>query len=74
MKLLVTQRGHHDGLDGVHTVFGLVEDDACGTFEDLFGNLDTVKSELLVDVASDLGLQGLCPKPSFTLLFRSRAR
>ncbi len=53
----VTQRGHHDGLDGVHTVLSLVEDDAVRALEHILSDFDAIQAELLVDVAAHLGLE-----------------
>ncbi len=41
----------------MHTVFGLVEDDAVLAFEHFFGDFDAVQSKLLMDVATHLGFK-----------------
>ena len=41
----------------MHTVLGLVEDDAVLAFEYVLCDLDTVQAELLINVAAGLGLQ-----------------
>jgi hypothetical protein len=38
------QRGDHEGLDGMHPVFRLVEDDRGGRFEDLVGDLQRLQA------------------------------
>src|SRR5262249_50157654 len=38
----LAQSCHHDGLDGVQPVFGLIEDDAGGRSENLTGNLQAI--------------------------------
>src|ERR1044072_7054972 len=53
------ERGDHDGLDRVHAVLGLVEDDRRGGFEDLLGHLERLHAVLLEDLLADLGLGGV---------------
>ena len=57
IAILLTKRGDHHSLDCVHTVLSFVEDYAMDAFEDVFGDFDSVKAELGVDVAAHLGLE-----------------
>src|SRR5215217_6838889 len=52
----LAERGDHDGLDGVHPILGLVEDDRPLRLEYLLGHLQPVQAEPLVDVCADLRL------------------
>src|SRR5208283_125730 len=50
------ERGYHDGLDGVHPVFRLVEHDGGGRLEDLVGDLQCGQAAPFVELLPDLGL------------------
>ena len=50
------KRGHHDRLDGVKAVLGLVEDDGRRRLEHLVGDLEGGQSELLVDHLAQFGV------------------
>lgn len=54
---LVSQRGSEDGLDGVHAVLRLVEDDGARALKDLVRHLQRLKMELLADLAADAGVE-----------------
>ena len=47
----------HDGLDGVHSVLGLIEDDGLRAFEHLVGDLHLGDAELFADLAADGGVE-----------------
>ena len=49
--------GGHDGLDGVHAVLGLVEDDGLRALENLVRDLQGVEAVLLADLFADGGLE-----------------
>ena len=51
------QRGHQHGLDRVHAVLGLREDDGCVGLEHLVGDLDLAQSQSFVYMAPYLGVQ-----------------
>ena len=44
-----SQRCRHNGFDGVHAVFGFVEDDGLCRLENLVGDLHGIDAEFLVD-------------------------
>ena len=56
-SVLVSQRGSEDGLDGVHAVLGLVEDDGARALKDLVRHLQRLKMELLADLAANAGVE-----------------
>ena len=47
------ERGCHDGFDGVHTVFGFVENDGLFAFKDFIGDFHAVDSELVMNLLTD---------------------
>ena len=55
----LAQGGGHDGLDGVHPVFCLVEDDGLLTFKHLIGDLHGSQAEFFVDLLTDGGVRVL---------------
>ena len=50
MQLLETQKGTHNGLDGVLTVLCLTEDDRSVGLKALVGNLETLGDDLAMKV------------------------
>ena len=53
----ILQCRSHDGLDGMHPVFGFVENDGSVAFKDFIGNFHAVDGEPVVDLLADGGLQ-----------------
>ena len=51
------QGGGHDGFDGVHAVFGFVEDDGLGAFEDFVGDLHGGQTVFFADLLADGGAE-----------------
>ena len=56
MRTSAAQRGDQHGLDRVHPVLGLVEDDRVPRLEDLVGDLEGVHAGLLEELLADLGV------------------
>ncbi len=51
------KRSRHYSLDGMHTVFGFIEDDGLASLDNLVGDLHTVDTEFFVDIAADSGIK-----------------
>ena len=56
LGLLVPKSCDHDGFDGVHTIFGLVEDDRGVRFEHIVGDLKFGDAKLFEQLLTNAGI------------------